>query len=176
MSGAHPRFLLAPSKQRWCQSDRLTPRIPFEMYGSMANWKLLVGLTLLAHVAAAEATTWENAVPISVTVNGHAFHDAKVVSDGCTLGHELRFEAPATGYADPKNAVRNYHLFQARVTYAKGQKITTRVFGNSGPGERVYRFSEDTTAAGCWGKSPNKIVKLDVIGCRGRVCDLGQFD
>lgn len=125
---------------------------------------------------AGDAMPWENAVAVSVTVNGHSFHDAKVKSQGCVLSYELFFNAPENGYADPKNMVRNRHSFQARIQFAKGQTATSNRFGNGAPGERVYRFEDDTSASDCWGKAPNKIVKVDVIGCRGRNCDLGSFE
>jgi hypothetical protein len=119
---------------------------------------------------------WEDSASLGVTVDGHAFHDVKVVAGGCKLASTLRFEAPAKGYEDPRNPVRNYHLFQARVRFASGRSVDSKVFGNAGPGERIYTFESDTAAAGCWAKEPNKVVKLDVIGCRGHSCDLGAFD
>src|SRR5215471_3186046 len=77
------------------------------------------------------AGDWENSASVGVTVNGHAFHDVKVMSDGtCKLNTKLLFEAPDNGYADPRNKVRNYHLFQARVKFDKGQMIESKVFGN----------------------------------------------
>jgi hypothetical protein len=129
-----------------------------------------------ARVAASDAMPWENSASVGVTVNGHAFHDAHVASRGCSLEFRLLFDAPEKGYSDPRNKVRNHHLFQARLKLAKGQTVTSKIFGNSGAGKRVYSFEEDTTGAQCWGKEPNKIVKLDVIGCRGPGCDLGAFE
>lgn len=135
---------------------------------------------LVPVLATADSMPWENAVAVSVTVNGHAFHDAKVKSEGCVLSHELYFAAPENGYADPKNLVRNRHSFMARIKFAGGQTVTSNRFGNGAAGERVYRFDEDTSGAAsgtvCWAKARNKIVKLDVIGCRGRGCELGQFE
>jgi hypothetical protein len=144
----------------------------------MASWRILVAVlgTAGAAVAASGGTTWENSAAVGVTVNGHAFHDARVESHDCTLAFRILFDAPEKGYSDPRNKVRNYHLFRARVKFSKGQTVESKTFGNGGPGERVYAFEEDTSGAACWGKEPNKIVKLDVIGCRGRGCDLGAFE
>ncbi len=128
-----------------------------------------------AAVAGPSAAAWSNEAGVSVTVNGHAFHDVRVDANGCTLAFELAFDAPLKAYSDPRNKVRNYHLFRARVKFVKGQTVESKTFGNAGAGERVYRFEEDTSGAACWAKEPNKVVKLDVIGCRGRNCDPGAF-
>lgn len=126
--------------------------------------------------ALALAAGWESSASMSVHVDGHSFHDVRVTGEGCKLTATLRFEAPEKGYADPHNRVRNYHLFQARLKFDGGQRIESKAFGNGAPGERVYTFESDTAGATCWAKTPGKIVKLDVIGCRGHSCDLGTFD
>ena len=133
---------------------------------------------LLAATGAAFAADgpWSSEADVSVRVNGHSFHHARIDGDGCKATIRLVFDAPENGYSDPKNTVRNYHRFQARVRLAKGQALTSRVFSNTVAGERSYTFDEDTSRAGCWSREPNKLVKVDVIGCRGRGCDLGSFD
>lgn len=131
-------------------------------------------MALFAAGSGLAAGGWSNDADVSVTVNGHSFHHVHVAAAECKLEIELLFDAPEKGYSDPKNVVRNYHLFQARVQFAKGQTAESKVFGNSGPGERVYRFEEDTGSS-CWAKDKNTVSKLDVIGCRGRSCDLGSF-
>jgi hypothetical protein len=131
-------------------------------------------------VLARASMPWSNEAAVGVRVNGHSFHDARVQGSGenkgCDLHVRLLFEAPESGYSDPKNRTRNHHSFQARLKFANGRSVESRRFGNSAAGERAYTFSEDTTSAGCWAKDPNKIVKLDVIGCRGPACDLGSFE
>lgn len=131
-------------------------------------------MALFAAGSALAAGGWSHDADVSVTVNGHSFHHVHVTATDCKLAFELLFDAPEKGYSDPKNAVRNYHLFQARVQFAKGQTVESKVFGNSAPGERVYRFEEETGSS-CWAKDKNTVSKLDVIGCRGRSCDLGSF-
>ncbi|HEX3596608.1 MAG TPA: hypothetical protein VHU80_15965 [Polyangiaceae bacterium] len=136
---------------------------------------------VLALLIASSATAlagdvgWSNEADVSVRVNGHSFHHARIDAQGCSVSVHVLFDAPESGYSDPKNRVRNYHLFQARVKLAKGQVVTSKIFGNSGAGERTYSYESDTTADGCWSKDPGKLVKLDVIGCRGRNCDVGSF-
>jgi hypothetical protein len=137
----------------------------------------LVAVVLLATgVALAADAPWTSEADVSVTVNGHSFHHARIDGDGCKISVRLVFDAPEKGYADPKNTVRNYHRFRARIRLAKGQTLTSRVFANTVPGERSYTFEEDTSGAGCWSKDANKLVKVDVIGCRGKNCDLGSFE
>lgn len=126
--------------------------------------------------ALAADAPWSSEADVSVGVNGHSFHHARIDGDGCKATVRLVFDAPEKGYADPKNTVRNYHRFRARIRLARGQTLTSRVFSNTVPGERSYTFEEDTSGAGCWSKDPNKLVKVDVIGCRGKGCDLGSFD
>jgi hypothetical protein len=136
-----------------------------------------VAIVLVATGAALAADApWSSEADVSVKVNGHSFHHARVDGDGCKVVVRLVFDAPANGYSDPKNTVRNYHRFQARVRLAKGQVLTSRVFSNTVAGERSYTFEQDTSGAGCWSREPNKLVKVDVIGCRGKACDLGSFD
>ncbi|HEX4340981.1 MAG TPA: hypothetical protein VH062_33965 [Polyangiaceae bacterium] len=133
---------------------------------------------VLASSAAALAADgpWVSEADVSVHVNGHSFHHARVEGQGCTLSVHLLFDAPENGYSDPKNKVRNYQLFQARVKMAKGQVATSKHFGNAAAGERQYSYDVDTTSDGCWSKAPGKLVKLDVIGCRNRGCDVGAFE
>jgi hypothetical protein len=136
----------------------------------------IVAVVLATTGVALATEPWSSEADVSVTVNGHSFHHARIDGDGCTVKVRLVFDAPEKGYSDPKNTVRNYHRFRARVRLAKGQTVTSRVFSNTVPGERSYTFEEDTTGAGCWSKDPGKLVKVDVIGCRGKDCDLGAFD
>jgi hypothetical protein len=145
----------------------------------MARRYSVLALTVLglASAGAARADSgWSSEADVGVTVNGHAFHHARIDGNGCTVKVKLEFEAPEKGYSDPKNLVRNYHRFRARIRLAKGQFVASKIFGNSGAGERTYSFEDDTSATGCWSKEPGKLVKVDVIGCRGRGCDVGAFD
>jgi hypothetical protein len=141
-----------------------------------ARTALALGLSAAASLATPSDSGWSDQASVSVTVNGHAFEKVRVDAHGCTVAVRLSFEAPEKGYSDPKNKVRNYQRFRARVKFAKGEAVESRLFGNSDPGARVYDFDADTTSDGCWSKQPDKIVKLDVVGCRGRGCDVGAFE
>ena len=138
--------------------------------------RIVVFVLAAAGAALAADAAWSSEADVSVTVNGHSFHHARIAGEGCKVQVRLVFDAPEKGYADPKNKVRNYHRFRARIRLAKGQTLESRVFANTVPGERSYTFDEDTSGAGCWSKEPGKLVKVDVIGCRGQSCDLGSFD
>lgn len=145
----------------------------------MARWYSAFALTVLGLAGAGVARAdsgWSSEADIGVTVNGHAFHHARIDGNGCAVTVHLDFDAPEKGYSDPKNLVRNYHRFRARVRLAKGQIVASKIFGNSGSGERKYSFEDDTSAYGCWSREPGKLVKVDVIGCRGRGCDVGSFE
>jgi hypothetical protein len=134
-----------------------------------------VPAALVAIAGSAMAAGWSHDADVSARVNGHAFKHVHVTADGCKLAFEILFDAPEKEYSDPKNKVRNYHLFQAKVQFAKGaQSVDSKVFGNPAPGERVYRFEHDTGSS-CWAKDKNTVAKLDVIGCRGRACEVGAF-
>lgn len=137
--------------------------------------RTLAFVAAVSPVALAEDAPWTSEADVSVTVNGHSFHHARVEGAGCNVSVTLSFDAPDKGYSDPKNLVRNYHQFRARVRFAKGQTVTSKVFGNKAAGERTYSFTDDTSADGCWSKQPGKLVKVDVIGCRQRGCDVGAF-
>jgi hypothetical protein len=130
----------------------------------------------LSAALASAAEAWSDEADVGVRVNGHEFHHVSVQGHDCTLTVHVAFDAPDKGYGDPKNTVRNYHRFQARVKLAKGQTVDSPVFSNTTPGAHTFTFDHDTAADGCWVKEPNKVVKLDVIGCRGKGCDLGQFE
>jgi len=140
-------------------------------FGMKARGVLIASAVSLTVSLEAQAdSSWASEADVGVTVNGHAFHHVRVEGKECKLSVHLLFDAPEKGYADPRNTVRNYHLFRARVRLAKGQAAESKIFGNAGPGERQY------AGAGCWTKEPGKVVKLDVIGCRGRGCDVGAFE
>jgi hypothetical protein len=138
--------------------------------------RIVAFMVALSGVALGADAPWTSEADVGVTVSGHSFHHAKVEGNGCTVSVKVLFDAPEKGYSDPKNVVRNYHRFRARVRLAKGQFVASKIFSNTSPGERTYSFEDDTTAAGCWSKDPGKLVKLDVIGCRGRGCDVGSFE
>ena len=139
-------------------------------------FRITAAVLLLTSVALGADAPWTSEADVGVTVSGHSFHHAKVEGDGCSVKVSVSFDAPEKQYSDPKNVVRNYHRFRARVRLAKGQFVASKIFSNTSPGERTYSFEDDTSGAGCWSREPGELVKLDVIGCRGKNCDVGSFE
>ena len=130
---------------------RLTPGERTAMSGDMTSWRVLVALSALtgAAVAASGGMTWENSAAVGVTVNGHAFHDAHVEGRGCTLAFRILFDAPEWWYSDPRNKVRNYHLFRARVKFAKGWRtVRSKTFKEQWPNDAMYSFEKTSGNAG----------------------------
>jgi len=115
------------------------------------------------------ALAWSQKAPFGVKVHDHALHDVELGATECSLDYRLLFSAPAEGYSS-RAENRNYYLFRARIKLQSGKRVTVPVFGNAGPGERVYERSYDTTSEGCWAKEPQKLLGVDVEACRGRGC------
>jgi hypothetical protein len=124
-------------------------------------------LTVLASPAVALA--WTQKAPFGVKVHDHALHSVELGATECSLDYKLFFNAPAEGYSS-RAGNRNYYLFRARIKLQSGKRVTVPVFGNAGPGERVYERSYDTSSEGCWAKEPQKLLGVDVEACRGRGC------
>jgi hypothetical protein len=117
----------------------------------------------------AVALAWNQKAPFGVRVHDHALHDVALEGSGCSVDYKLFFSAPADGYSS-RAENRNYYLFRARIKFQSGKKITLPIFGNAGPGERMYERSYDTTNEGCWAKEQQKLMGVDVEACRGRGC------
>lgn len=118
---------------------------------------------------------WSETASLGPTVHGHEFHRVALEADGCVLRYELRFTAPEARYqgADPRTP---RFRFVGRIRLKSGERVRSAVFPNAAPGERRYKGSFDTTQAGCWAKDPQKVVGLDVRGCRGHGCVPEEFD
>ena len=127
-------------------------------------------VSILALVGSpALAFAWSQKAPFGVKVHDHALHDVELSATECSLNYKLFFSAPAAGYASGA-ANRNYYLFRARIKLQSGKRIELPIFGNAGPGERVYEKSYDTSGEGCWAKEPQKLLGVDVEACRNRGC------
>jgi hypothetical protein len=50
------------------------------------------------------------------------------------------------------------------------------VFGNRGPGRRVYTYRHDTSGEDCWAKKEAHVIHVDVEGCRGKTCSVKEFE
>ena len=141
-------------------------------------WLVAAGAALWivsSGAAQAEGKGWSQTATVSVKVHDHAFNEARVEADGCTLRFRVYFDAPEKAYKD-RNVVRNWYRFVAQAKLKKGQTVTSKLFFNRSPGRRVYAFSEDTTGAGCWAKEKNGLINVDVNACRGERCVVEPFE
>ena len=127
-----------------------------------------------ALLAATAALAWTQEAPIDVTVHSHNFHSVKVSTDDCNIKASLWFRAPQEGYSS-RYANQNHFRFRARIGLSEDELLVSPVFSNRGAGERVYRFERDTTPEGCWAKTPHKVSRVDVDGCRSRGCEIPAF-
>jgi hypothetical protein len=131
---------------------------------------VLVGLLVCPAVAVA----WTSTSPFSATVHGHAFKHVSVKDEGCTVKAVLKFNAPEEQYREPAT-VRNHYRFKARARFASGKKAPSPIFFSQKPGEHQFEFAFDTTADGCWARAEQKVIAVDVEGCRGKSCVVEPF-
>lgn len=131
-------------------------------------------LALLLVLAPALAFAWTSGSPFSATVHGHHFKRVAVRDDGCVVKTTVEFTAPEQGYKDPA-PVRNYYRFKARARFASGKEATSPVFFSQQPGTHRFEFNFDTTSAACWAKAEQKLIGVDVEGCRGKGCRVEPF-
>lgn len=130
---------------------------------------------LAAAAPLAAKSSWWQAAEVGVKVHEHAFHRLSVNGVGCQARVRLYFDAPHAAYADAAEA-RNHYRFRAEIKLSGGKSFVSEVFRNSEPGPRVFEFSHDTAADGCWADSEHKLRKLDVHACRGARCTPEVFD
>lgn len=86
----------------------------------------------------------------------------------------LEFTAPEGGYQDAA-AVRNYYRFKARARFASGKVATSPIFFSQKAGTHRFEFGFDTTSASCWAQAEQKIIGVDIEGCRGKGCTVEPF-
>ena len=139
------------------------------------SWRALGPAVLLAALPALAASSWWDEAEVGVRVNEHAF--SRVTANGarCSVRVRLHFAAPAAKYAEPA-AERNHFRFRAKVQLSDDASVTSEIFDNAEPGERVYAFSVDTTLQGCWAERAHTLRKLDVHACRGERCVPEPFE
>lgn len=120
------------------------------------------------------ALAWTSASPFSATVHGHEFKRVSSHDEGCVIKTTLEFKAPETGYREPA-PVRNYYRFKARTRFASGKEAISPIFFSQKPGDHKFEYAVDTTSAACWGNSEQKVIGVDVEGCRGKGCSVEPF-
>lgn len=121
------------------------------------------------------ALAWKSDSPFVVHVHKHAFDRAVITQNECKLDVELYFSAPEEGYRSERRG-RNYYLFHARFKFDATHRPSTLVFGNGAAGRRVYKTEFDTSAEGCWAKTEQHLLGVDIEGCRGRHCTPDPFE
>jgi len=132
------------------------------------------GLVLAWVVTPAVAFAWTSASPFSATVHGHEFKRVSIENAGCVVKTTLQFSAPEAGYREPAK-VRNYYRFKARARFASGKEAVSPIFFSQKPGDHKFEYAVDTTAAACWGNGEQKVIGVDVEGCRGKGCSVEPF-
>jgi hypothetical protein len=130
----------------------------------------LVAFTLTPALALA----WGSSAPFAATVHHHEFSRVEASGDGCVARARLTYIAPEQAYGSPEQE-RNSYSFKARVRFASGKRMFSVPFTNTAPGKRVYRFRVDTGKHGCWARAEQKVVGVDVEGCRGQGCRVRPF-
>jgi len=140
------------------------------MRRSRLVWALFAGVFAVA----SSAFAWSQSSEFGARVHGHEYKRVVVESTDCKINYRLFFSAPADGYASAVKA-RNVYLFRSRIDFLDGKSATIPVFANRGAGERVYENTFDSTAQGCWAKTPQKVVAVKVEACRGDGCTPQQI-
>lgn len=120
------------------------------------------------------AWAWSQSALINVKVHDHVFDRVSIEAKECSVTAKLHFEAPGQGYASGQRE-RDYHRFKGRIRLTEGRALVSPVFGNPKAGRRVYTFTQDTSAEGCWAKEQHKLQGVDVEACRGRRCEPEPF-
>lgn len=133
---------------------------------------LALGLSTLVLLLPTLALAWTREASFSATVHGHAFKKVVVESSGCTIRYRLSFVAPEQAYASPE---RGYYRFKGRIQFHAGRALVSPTFANRGAGARIFSGVYDTTSEGCWAKQEQKLLGVDVEGCRGGRCTPEPF-
>jgi hypothetical protein len=129
---------------------------------------------LLLLASPALALAWTSASPFSATVHGHEFKRVEVRDEDCSVKTTLEFTAPEAGYRE-NAAIRNYYRFKARARFASGKVATSPTFFSQKPGTHRFEFNFDTSAESCWARAEQKIIGVDIEGCRGKGCTVEPF-
>lgn len=125
--------------------------------------------------ALAAGPVWRDSAELPVKVFEHAFRRVEANDVDCVVRVRLHFDAPPSAYQEP-SPVRNHYRFIAEVKLSGGNHFQSEVFSNTEAGARVFAFSYDTAAEGCWAKQALKLRKVDVHACRGAKCVPQKFE
>jgi len=132
-------------------------------------WDLLLAVVVLANAS------WTQGSAIQARVHAHEFDRVSIQSQDCSLTAKVWFSAPESGYTD-RSKVRNVYRFRARVKLDGGREMTSGEFRTSTPGRKVWTWTHDTSADGCWAKQKPPLRQVLVEGCRGKGCPVPAFE
>lgn len=136
---------------------------------------VILALTLLVALPALARSRWWDEARIRVEVHEHGFRRVTANAIGCVVRVRLHFDAPPSGYAEPARE-RNLYRFAAQVTLSDNVRFVSEPFVNAEAGARVFAFSHDSAADGCWAEREHTLRKVDVHACRGEGCVPEPFE
>jgi hypothetical protein len=134
-----------------------------------------VSLSLFGVLLPGLAFAWTQSTGFATTVHGHEFHRATLESSECVVKYRFDFTAPEARYAGADKKAPRFR-FVGRIRLNSGAAVRSPIFPNAAPGERQFKGTFDTASEGCWAKQEQKIIALDVRGCRGQGCVPDEFD
>lgn len=135
----------------------------------------VVGVMVSSGWALGAKSAWWDSAPLGVKVHEHAFHRVSANGVGCAVRVRLYFDAPQASYRESA-AGRNHYRFRAELKLSGGKRVVSEVFHNTEAGPRVFAFSHDSGADGCWAEEEHKLRKVDVHACRGERCTPENFE
>ena len=139
----------------------------------LIRWAAIAS-AFIAGPALAKSLWWDEA-RIGVKVHDHAFHRVTANAIGCQVRVRIYFDAPFAGYQEPAPQ-RNHFRFAAQVSLSDNQRFVSEPFDNIEAGARVFAFSHDSGAEGCWAEREHTLRKVDVHACRGVGCVPEPFE
>lgn len=135
------------------------------------RWKHGFGALLLTPSI---AWAWGSSALFSATVWSHKFSDVSVNATGCVVETTVKYNAPEKAYKSRLKGMNEYR-FKARARFASGKSVSSAVFTSTRPGNASHTYRVDTRPDGCWAKQDQKLVAMDVEGCRGEGCQVEPF-
>lgn len=120
------------------------------------------------------AWAWGSSALFSATVWGHKFSDVTVKATGCIVETAIKYNAPDKAYKSRLQGMNEYR-FKARARFASGKSVESAVFTSTKAGSASHTYRVDTQPEGCWAKQDQKLVAVDVEGCRGKGCRVESF-
>lgn len=120
------------------------------------------------------ASAWGSSALFSATVWSHKFSDVTVKATDCVVETTVKYNAPDRAYKSRLKGMNEYR-FKARARFASGRSASSAVFASTKAGSASHTYRVDTQPEGCWAKQDQKLVAVDVEGCRGEGCQVEPF-